>query len=77
MDVFVITVILPLVAGVILDKILGDPAGLPHPVVGFGRLIGFFEHRWNKGTGRNMDRTHTGCRSLYRIMGIDAFLLFS
>ncbi len=52
MDVFVITVILPLVAGVILDKILGDPAGLPHPVVGFGRLIGFFEHRWNKGTGR-------------------------
>ncbi|WP_418660792.1 adenosylcobinamide-phosphate synthase CbiB [Bacteroides ilei] len=52
MDVFVIAVILPLVAGVILDKILGDPAGLPHPVVGFGRLIGFFEHRWNKGTGR-------------------------
>lgn len=52
MDVFVMTVILPLVAGVILDKILGDPAILPHPVVGFGKLIGFFEHRWNRSGGR-------------------------
>lgn len=52
MDVFVMTVILPLVAGVILDKILGDPAILPHPVVGFGKLIGFFEHRWNRNGGR-------------------------
>ena len=43
---------LPLVAGVLLDKLLGDPLWLPHPVVGFGKLIAFFEHRLNHGTGR-------------------------
>lgn len=43
---------LPLVAGVLLDKLLGDPLWLPHPVVGFGKLIAFFEHRLNHGAGR-------------------------
>jgi len=32
-----------LTAGFILDLILGDPHGIPHPVVGIGRLISFFE----------------------------------
>ncbi|MDR2912973.1 MAG: adenosylcobinamide-phosphate synthase CbiB [Alistipes sp.] len=35
----------PLVAGWLLDMALGDPAWLPHPVVGFGRLIAAGE-RW-------------------------------
>ena len=34
MDIYVL--ILPLLVGWILDKLLGDPVGLPHPVVGFG-----------------------------------------
>ena len=33
MDIYVL--ILPLLIGWILDKLLGDPVGLPHPVVGF------------------------------------------
>ena len=45
MDIYVL--ILPLLIGWILDKLLGDPVGLPHPVVGFGKLISFCEKRWN------------------------------
>lgn len=48
----VIIAILPLVVGWTLDFILGDPAWLPHPVVGFGKLISFFEHRLNHGRYR-------------------------
>lgn len=48
----VIIAILPLVVGWTLDFILGDPAWLPHPVVGFGKLISFFEHRLNRGRYR-------------------------
>ena len=34
------------------DRFLGDPAWLPHPVVGFGKLIAVGEKRWNHGTRR-------------------------
>lgn len=49
---FYITSILPLTAGWILDLIFGDPARLPHPVVGFGKIISFLEHRFNHGSHR-------------------------
>lgn len=39
----------PLILGWILDMIFGDPERLPHPVVGFGKAISFFERRFNKG----------------------------
>lgn len=42
----------PLLCGWILDRILGDPSWLPHPVVGFGKLISFFERHWNRGKQR-------------------------
>lgn len=44
----------PLLLGWILDRIWGDPSWLPHPVVGFGKVISFFEHRLNIGEGRKM-----------------------
>lgn len=46
--------LLPLVAGWLLDLVLGDPSWLPHPVVGFGKLIAFCEHRLNKGRHRKL-----------------------
>ena len=46
---------LALAIGVALDRLFGDPMWLPHPVVGFGKLISFFEHRLNR-------RTHDGNR---------------
>lgn len=44
--------ILPLLAGWLLDRLLGDPAWLPHPVVGFGRLIAAGERTLNRGRHR-------------------------
>ncbi len=47
-------IILPLLIGWLLDLLLGDPTWLPHPVVGFGKLIAFGEHRLNKGCHRKL-----------------------
>ena len=47
-------VILPLLIGWLLDLLLGDPSWLPHPVVGFGKMIAFGEHRLNKGSHRKL-----------------------
>lgn len=44
----------PLLIGWVLDLILGDPAWLPHPIVWFGKMIAFFEHRLNKGSHRKL-----------------------
>ncbi len=38
--------------GWVLDLLLGDPARLPHPVVWFGKMIAFGEHRLNRGSHR-------------------------
>ena len=46
--------LLPLFIGVVLDAMIGDPAWLPHPVVGFGKLIGGAEHWLNKGKARKL-----------------------
>lgn len=50
----VIIALLPLVIGWGLDLLFGDPACLPHPVIWFGRMIGFCEHTFNKGAHRRL-----------------------
>ena len=40
--------ILPMVAGFFLDQLLGDPRGIPHPVIFMGRLISALEKRLMK-----------------------------
>ena len=47
------------VVGWILDRLFGDPAYLPHPVVGFGKAISFFEKRLNKGNQRRIKGAFT------------------
>lgn len=51
--------LIPLVGGFLLDKILGDPLWLPHPVVGFGKLISRCERRGNQGTHRKRNGAWT------------------
>ena len=46
----IITLLLAWVA----DLIWGDPVSLPHPVVGFGRLIAWGERHGNRGQGRRL-----------------------
>lgn len=43
-----------LILGWLLDLVIGDPQRLPHPVVGFGRMIALAEHRLNKGAHRQL-----------------------
>lgn len=45
---------IPLVVGWLADLFLGDPPQLPHPVVGFGKVISWGEKRWNKGKCRQI-----------------------
>ncbi len=44
--------IFPLIFGYLLDRFLGDPDFLPHPIVGFGKMIAFAEKRLNKGSNK-------------------------
>ena len=44
--------ILPLLLGWLLDFIFGDPSRFPHPIVWFGKMISWGEHRLNKGSHR-------------------------
>ena len=44
--------ILPLLLGYLLDLIFGDPERLPHPIVLFGKMISWGEHRLNRGQHR-------------------------
>ena len=46
--------IVALMAGWGLDLLVGDPRRLPHPVVWFGRMIAFGEHRLNRGRRRRL-----------------------
>ena len=47
-------IIIPLVVGYLLDLLLGDPRQLPHPVVGFGKIIGWCERHFNQGEHRKI-----------------------
>ncbi|QNK63743.1 cobalamin biosynthesis protein CobD [Pedobacter sp. PAMC26386] len=51
METYII-IIIPLLAGYLLDLIFGDPEGLPHPVRFFGSMISFAEKHLNKGKFR-------------------------
>ena len=44
--------ILPLLLGWLLDFVFGDPSRLPHPIVWFGKMIAWGEHRLNHGSHR-------------------------
>ncbi len=59
--------LLPLIIGWSLDLIFGDPSRLPHPIVGFGKLISRFEHRLNKGSHRTAKGAFT---AIFLIVGI-------
>ena len=43
-----------LLIGWMLDLLIGDPIRLPHPIVWFGKMIAFLEHRLNKGAHRKL-----------------------
>lgn len=47
------TKVITLLIGWLLDLCLGDPKWLPHPVVGFGKMIAYGERRLNRGNSES------------------------
>lgn len=66
-------VILPLLVGWLLDLVLGDPVWLPHPVVGFGKLIAFGEKHLNKG---NHSKAKGAVMAILYIIGVFVVVWF-
>lgn len=61
---------LSLLAAWLLDLLLGDPAWLPHPVVGFGKMIAWGERHLNKGCHRML-------KGAVMTILLDALVLFA
>lgn len=59
----------PLLIGWVLDLMFGDPVGLPHPVVWFGKAISVLEHLFNKGSHRKIKGAMV---ALFLIVGVFA-----
>lgn len=49
---FLLYLLLPLIIGWLLDRLLGDPVWLPHPIIAFGKSIAWAEKKWNKGNAK-------------------------
>lgn len=76
MDIYLLTLWIPLIAGFLLDRLLGDPAFLPHPVIGFGKLIAFFERQWNRGKHRKVKGTVAACLLITGTFAVSTLLLY-
>ena len=67
--------ILPLLLGWGADLLFGDPVRLPHPIVWFGKLISFCEHRLNHGRHRKLKGALMGIGLVLLIYGLTFCLL--
>lgn len=67
--------LIPLLAGWLLDRLLGDPAWLPHPIVMFGKMISFFEHRFNCGRNRKLKGALTAIGLISVVFAVTALVL--
>ncbi|MBI9036014.1 MAG: cobalamin biosynthesis protein CobD [Bacteroidales bacterium] len=66
-----IVVVFTLLGGYLLDLLFGDPRWIPHPVIGFGKLIGFGDRLLNKSNFRILKGA-----SMTLILTITVFLFF-
>ncbi|WP_373830368.1 adenosylcobinamide-phosphate synthase CbiB [Bacteroides heparinolyticus] len=64
---------LPLLTAWLVDRLLGDPLWLPHPIVAFGKSISFLEHRMNHGPHLRLKGMLV---TLFLVVGVYLFTLF-
>ena len=64
---------LPLLTACLVDRLLGDPLWLPHPIVAFGKAISFLEHRMNHGPHLRLKGMLV---TLFLVVGVYLFTLF-
>lgn len=67
--------LISLFVGWLLDLLFGDPQKLPHPVVWFGRLISFGEHRLNKGKRRMLKGAVMSVTLIAAVFAVTALLV--
>lgn len=68
--------VIPLLVAIIFDWWLGDPSWLPHPIVGFGKMIAFGEKHLNKGRHRLLKGALMALSLIALIFAAVWFLLF-
>lgn len=44
--------LIAIILAVMIDRIIGDPPHLPHPVKYFGKMIDYLDRKWNRGRYR-------------------------
>jgi adenosylcobinamide-phosphate synthase len=66
--------VVPLLMGWTLDLLIGDPQRLPHPIVWFGRMISFGEHRLNKGKHRKLKGAITAVALISSVFALTYYL---
>ncbi|WP_332649578.1 adenosylcobinamide-phosphate synthase CbiB [Lysinibacillus sp. 54212] len=59
-----------------LDRIVGDPKGLPHPVIWIGNWIAFLEKRLNRGVNRRLKGALTVLLTLFATLAVVGAVLF-
>lgn len=62
--------LIPLIAGLLLDALLGDPRWLPHPIRLFGNMIAFCELEFNRGKHRKMKGVFVGLGLVLLVFGV-------
>lgn len=59
-----------LAAGYLLDLLLGDPHWMPHPIVGFGKIISYAEKTFNRGEHKRINGIIVGALLPLAIFGV-------
>ncbi|QQE79686.1 adenosylcobinamide-phosphate synthase CbiB [Alicyclobacillus sp. SO9] len=61
-----------------VDKVVGDPQGLPHPVIFIGRWISYWERKWNLAPYSSHPRTRLalGACLTFLTVGLSWFIPF-
>jgi iron complex transport system substrate-binding protein len=70
-------IVFPLLIALVLDWMLGDPVWLPHPIVWFGKMIAFCEHRLNKGNHRKLKGAFVAVGLIVLVYAVTSFLIYS
>jgi adenosylcobinamide-phosphate synthase len=68
---------LSIIIGWVCDLVFGDPQRLPHPIVWFGKVIAFFEHRLNHGSHRRLKGAIVSITLILGTFALTWFLRFS
>lgn len=61
-----------ILAGVLLDWLIGDPPWLPHPIIAMGKTIGFLNKKLNHGKYRKAK----GFLLLFLVLGLTGAIVF-